>query len=122
MTNAQVKLLPEAVDDLRALDGSARKIVLGGINKLRTDPEQRGAPLGSHASGNLTGFRKLVVGNRAYRIVYRVHADGTVAVVWVIGQRADSEVYDAALARLAQYSGDPEKQAALRQLLEIAFE
>lgn len=122
MTDARVKLLPEAVDDLKALDGSARRIVLAGIAKLRTDPERRGAPLGSRASGNLTNFRKLVVGDRVYRIVYRVHGDGTVVVVWVIGNRSDNEVYDEARARLASYAGDKDKKAVLRQLLEIAFE
>ena len=84
MTDAVVKLLPEAVDDLRGLDGSAKKVVLAGIKELRTDPQLRGAPPGATSSGNLTGFRKLVVGDRSYRIVYRVHGDGTVAVVWVL--------------------------------------
>lgn len=121
MTDAVVKLLPEAVDDLRGLDGSAKKAVLAGIKKLRTDPQLRGAPLGATSSGNLTGFRKLVVGDRSYRIVYRVHGDGTVAVVWVIGKRSDSEVYDEATARLGDYAGDSEKRQALQQLLDTAF-
>ena len=121
MTDARVKLLPEAVDDLKALDGSARTIVLAGIKKLRTDPALRGEPLGSKSSGNLTGWRKLVVGNRTYRIVYQVHEDGTVAVVWVIGNRSDNEVYDEAMARLTRYAGSTVMRAALQHLIDLAW-
>ncbi len=121
MTTATVKLLPEAVDDLRELDGSARKIVAAGIEKLRTDPHLRGAPLGSQATSNLTGLRKLIVGNRTYRIVYRVHEDNTVVVLWVIGRRADNEVYELARARVTLYEADPAKKAVLEQILDTAF-
>lgn len=122
MTEAAVKLLPEAADDVRRLDGSARRLVAQGLNKLRTDPQLRGAPLGSRASGNLTGLRKLVVGNRTYRIVYDVRMDGTVVIVWVVGPRADSEVYEAAKTRIAQYEADPARRDVLAQILDTAFE
>lgn len=120
MSNSRVQLLPEAVEDLKELDGSARKVVAAGIEKLRTDPHLRGAPLGSNVTGNLTGLRKLVVGNRTYRIVYQVRADNTVVVVWVIGRRADSEVYEVAKARVALYSGDMARRAILQQILDAA--
>ena len=55
---------------------------------------------GSKLSGNLSGFRAVVVGDRAYRIVFRVQDDGRVCVVSVIGPRCDEEVYALALARL----------------------
>lgn len=120
MTNSRVQLLPEAVDDLKGLDGSARTIVAAGIEKLRTDPHLRGTALGSRLTGNLTGLRKLVVGNRTYRIVYQVRADNTVVVVWVIGRRADSEVYEVTKARIAHYADDMSKRAILQQLLDTA--
>jgi len=120
VTVARVQLLPEAVEDLKGLDGGARKIVAAGIEKLRTDPQLRGAPLGSNLTGNLTGLRKLVVGNRTYRIVYQVGGDNTLVIVWVIGKRADSEVYGDAKARLARYTADPVKRAILQQILDIA--
>lgn len=97
---ARVKLTEDARDDLADLDGSARVLVLKALVKLRDNPAQRGSPLGSRSTGNLTGFRKLVVGNRDYRIVYQVTPDGDVTVVWVIAKRADNEVYDMAVARL----------------------
>jgi mRNA interferase RelE/StbE len=73
-------------------------------------------PLGSE----LTTFRKLVVGNRQFRIVFRVDADGTVVVVWVIANQVDTESYDLAVARLALY-GDKEVVGRLKEVVEHAF-
>lgn len=61
---------------------------------LEADP-LAGEPL----LGSLIGYRKLVVGNRDWRIVWRAVTDqrGIVSVeiaeVWAVGARADSEVY-----------------------------
>jgi mRNA interferase RelE/StbE len=103
LTQARVRLTEEAREDLHDLDGAAQRIVAKGLVKLKTDPHLRGQPLGSRASGDLTTFRKLVVGNRTYRIVYRVEANNTVVVVWVIGKRADQEAYELAMARLRMH-------------------
>lgn len=119
---SNVKLIPEAKDDLLDLDRSTQVLVAKALKKLETDPEQRGAPLGSRKSGNLTNFRKLVVGNRAYRIIYRVESDGTIAVVWVIGKRADDECYAIAMSRLQLYSGNEELKEGLLNLLEKAWD
>jgi mRNA interferase RelE/StbE len=97
---AEVRLTEDAREDLHDLDGAARVLVLKGLKKLQTEPEKRGSPLGSELSGNLTTFRKLVVGDRDYRIVYRIDADGSVVVVWVIGRCSDDEVYHLAMSRL----------------------
>ncbi|MDN4474340.1 type II toxin-antitoxin system RelE/ParE family toxin [Demequina sp. SYSU T00192] len=119
---ATIVLTPEAQEDIRALDGSARKAVLNGLKKLKDSPEQRGAPLGSRASGNLTGLRKLVVGNRQYRIVFRVEADNSIVVVWVVGSRVDAECYDLAVARLEMHAHRPELRDMLQGLLDTAFD
>jgi mRNA interferase RelE/StbE len=118
---ARVRLLPEAADDVRALDGSARALVLKGMKKLEESPELRGAPLGSKANRqpDLTGFRKLVVGDRSYRIIYQVHVDGTVVIVWVVGARADDEVYRLARERVATYD-DPTRRALLTAILDAS--
>lgn len=100
---ARVELTTQAREDLIDLDGSQRTLVLKALKKLETSPEQRGEPLGNRATGDLTGFRKLVVGNKQIRIIYRVEGDGTICVVWVIGQRVDGECYDLAVARLQLY-------------------
>ena len=117
MTRARVVLTDEAKEDLRDLDGAARRLVVKGLRKLEQDPDQRGAPLGSKMGSSLAGLRKLVVGDRDYRIVYRVERDGTVVVIWVIGRRADAEVYDLAAARLKTY-GDRDLATELLGLLE----
>lgn len=118
---AVVTLTGEAMEDLRDLDGSARKIVAKGLKKLEDEPEKRGEPLGSAASGDLTTtIRKLAVGNRTYRIVYRVEPDGTVCVVWVIAERVDSVVYDLAVSRLKLYSERTDLAQELMQIIEKA--
>jgi mRNA interferase RelE/StbE len=118
---AKVRLLPEAADDVRALDGSARRLVLKALKKLEQSPELRGAPLGSkaNAQSDLMGYRKLVVGDRDYRVVYEVRSDGSVVVVWVVGARADAEVYAQARARAVAYS-DPAKRTLLQAILDAA--
>lgn len=117
---SRVKLTDDAKEDLRDLDGAARRLVVKALKKLESEPEKRGQPLGSKQKGNLTTFRKLVVGDRAYRIVYRVEHDGAVCVVWVIGQRADDEVYRLAVARLKMHS-DHGLASELSELVETTF-
>ncbi len=116
----RVLLTNEAREDLRDLDGSARKIVAKALKKLEDNPEQRGAPLASNAQGNLTTFRKLVVGDRPYRIVYRVEEDGSVCVVWVIATRTASIAYDLALSRLQLYSERNQLAKGLAEIIEAA--
>lgn len=101
MTKARVVLTEDAREDVRDLDGSARVLVLKGLKKLETDPELRGQPLGKRLEANLTGYRKLIVGDRGYRVVYRVTDRGTVCVVMVVAKRADDQVYELAKARLS---------------------
>lgn len=110
---AEVRLTEDAREDLHDLDGSARVIVLKGLKKLQRKPEKRGSPLGSRLSGNLMTFRKLVVGDRGYRIVYRVDPDGSVVVVWVIGQRSDDEVYHLAMSRLRLHPDEAAREFAV---------
>ncbi|MEV6336546.1 type II toxin-antitoxin system RelE/ParE family toxin [Nocardia vinacea] len=116
MGQVRVELLPEAIEDLEELDGSSRKMIFKALRKLEVDPEKRGGPLGS----GLTTFRKLVVGDRQFRIVYRVDSDGTVVVVWVIASRVDSQCYELAMARLVTYR-DREISGELRALLADLF-
>ena len=113
---ARVTLYPDAVEDIADLEGSERKQVFKALKKLEVGPHKRGAPLGS----GLTTFRKLVVGNRQIRIVYRVDANGDAAVVWVVATRVDSECYDLAMARLALFGGG-DTQTALTELVQEVF-
>jgi mRNA interferase RelE/StbE len=110
---AEVLLLRDAVEDFLSLDGSARLIVLNALRKLRDSPGQRGQPLGSSAGGNLTGYRRAVVGNRTYRIIFRVESNGDVAIVSVIAKRADDEVYKIALARVQLHEDEAVRSLAV---------
>ncbi len=109
-------LYPDAVEDIADLDGSEQRQVFKALHKLKTEPEKRGGPLGS----GLTTFRKLVVGNRQIRIVYRVEANGDATVVWVVASRTDNECYNLAMSRLALYTGEEAKKA-LGELVEEVF-
>jgi mRNA interferase RelE/StbE len=117
---ATVHLTDDAKEDLRDLDGSAKKLVFKALIKLEDQPDLRGQPLGSKKSGNLTGLRKLVVGDRDYRIVYRVEDNGDVCVVWVIGPRADDEVYEIAMARLKMQTEMPMRDEIVN-IVSLAF-
>jgi len=103
---AHLEFVDDAKADLMALEGSARKKILAKLVQLEAAPEM-GVPLGSRAKGNLTTFRKLVVGKNTYRILYKLGPNGGVVVVWVISGRADGECYDIALGRLAVYGDEP---------------
>ncbi|GGS12881.1 type II toxin-antitoxin system RelE family toxin [Actinokineospora fastidiosa] len=117
---ARVELTADAREDLRDLDGSTRKIVIKALKKLETEPDKRGEPLGGRRLGNLTTFRKLVVGDRDIRIVYRVEPDGTVVVVWVIGRRVDDECYELAVSRL-RMAADRSLAAMAEKMLHEAW-
>jgi mRNA interferase RelE/StbE len=92
---AEIAFLDAAIDDLRRLGPDVALKVLRRLVALAAEPLS-GRPLG----GELTGFRKLVVGRNTWRVVYRV-VDGAVVVceVWAVGRRAESEVYAEAAAR-----------------------
>ncbi|MDR7300612.1 type II toxin-antitoxin system RelE family toxin [Haloactinomyces albus] len=113
---SEVVLTDDAKEDLRELDGSARKLVLKALTKLKQAPEQRGASL----VGVLATFRKLVIGDRDYGIVYRVETDGTVVVGYVIGKRTDGEAYELARSRLALHHNQSAAQA-VTELLDRAY-
>lgn len=120
---ARVELTDDAREDLRDLDGSARKIVLKAIKKLEREP-LRGQPLGSRRSGNLTGFRKLVVGRNTYRIIYWAQEsaepdDAEIVVVWVIAERADNHAYELALGRLKAMARRDVATELERMLVEV---
>jgi mRNA interferase RelE/StbE len=96
---AEVTFTAAAIDDLRRIGPDAVPEVLKKV-LLLVDDAEAGYPLG----GELTGFRKLVVGRNTWRIVYRITEEKTVEVceVWAVGARADAEVYAEAAARINQ--------------------
>jgi len=117
-----VRLTDDAVGDLQLLFKADPQIVRWALKKmlqLERDP-QAGDPL----LGGLIGYRKITVGDRDWRIVWRVVQDEAgdflveVAEVWAVGYRKDSEVY-AEIQRRVTAAGTSPKTKALTQILQL---
>lgn len=117
-----VRLTSAAVDDLRDLFKADPQIVRWALKKmiqLERDPNS-GDPL----LGGLIGYRKITVGDRDWRVVWRVEQDEVgnylidVAEVWAVGYRKDSEVYTEIKQRIADAGSTP-KTKALSEVLEL---
>ena len=93
----RVELTEDAEADLEHLATSGMiKAFLAKLIKLEEDGVQVGRPLGR----GLTNWRKIVVGDRQWRIVFLTDSDETVATVWVMRDRDDEECYREAERRL----------------------
>lgn len=110
----KIEFTNEAIDDLRRLGPDVVPRILKKILLLETNAEA-GQPLG----GELTGYRKLVVGNNTWRVVYRVSA-GVVEIceIWAVGARADAEVYVQAAARVRAAAESSPGLLALAEVIE----
>jgi mRNA interferase RelE/StbE len=116
---ARIELTDDAKDDIRGLDRSVQARILRDLKKLEDSPSQRGAPLGSRKSGNLTGLRKLYIGPSSdYRAVFAADGD-TVAVVMVVAKRAEEECYQLAVARLRLLSDAKDKNEVTALLMSL---
>ena len=110
----RVELIEEAVEDLaRYADSGNVPLFLGKLLRLEEAGKDAGAPLGR----SLAGWRKIVVGNRNWRIVFRMNTDDTVATVWVIGDRDDDACYDEAVRRISAKAGDDAQAASLAAVM-----
>ena len=89
---------PRAKKDYQKLDGSQRKLVLAGVERLR----RRADEIGKHLHGGLAGCRALKWRRSGLRLVYRIGPEGLVEIVEIVanGKRAESEVYAEAASRL----------------------
>lgn len=102
-------------DDLRSIGRHDIPRILRKLTVLETDAFA-GAPLG----GELTGFRKLVVGRNTSRVVYRVRADGAavdICDVWAVGHRRNSEVYAEATRRVRLAASTRPELLSLAELM-----
>ena len=103
-----VEYLPEAVKDLRDLDGSQRQLVAKAIAKVSKNPLPDveggyGKPLTNKGGNNLSGFLKIKLKASDLRIVYQlVKVEGEM-LLFFIGARADEEVYNLAQKRIVKH-------------------
>lgn len=109
----EVTFTDAAIDDLRKIGPDAVPKVLKKVLLLLDSP-MAGYPLG----GELTGFRKLVVGRNTWRIVYRVVDEKTIEIceVWAVGARADAEIHAEATARVTSAA---EQRPEFRKLADV---
>ena len=97
----KVEFFPEAVKDFAALDGSVKKEAAKKIDALSENPFL-GKPLGNKFGIDLTGFYKLYISRKKYRIVYRIES-GEIEIVEIvgIGKRDKEEIYRLVMGRLS---------------------
>lgn len=100
-----IKYLPEAIADMKKLDGSQRKQVLKAIDKVSQNPLPSsegglGKPLGNKNGNNLTGLLKIKLLHAGIRVVYDLIRDEHGMRIIIVGIRADNEVYELAEKRL----------------------
>ena len=103
----KVKYLPEADDDLQALDNSVKAQVIKGIRKVSENPcypNGYGKPLGNFAGSNLAGLYKIKFKKLGIRVVYALQKmEGKMTII-VISARTDNLVYHE--AELRRYKHD----------------
>lgn len=117
-----MRLTDGAIEDLGMLFKADPQIVRRAFKRmiqLESDPNA-GEPL----LGGLIGYRKITVGDRDWRVVWRVTEDEAggllveVAEVWAVGYRKDGEVYDEIRHRVAQAGTSPATKA-LSEVLDL---
>lgn len=103
--NWEIKYLPEAVRDLKKLDGSQRVLVARAIKKVSANPLPAseggyGKPLGNKGGNNLTNLLKIKLRGPGIRVVYELVRTETSMLIVVVGAREDDEVYEIASKRV----------------------
>jgi mRNA interferase RelE/StbE len=96
----RIEFIPDAEKDFDILDGSVRKEVAKKIDALAENPFL-GKPLGKKFGVDLTGFYRLYVGKKKYRIVYRLIGKQIEVIEIVgIGKRDKEAIYKLVTRRL----------------------
>ena len=100
----ELSFLPEAREDLHALDGSQRIRVVKAIAKVQSNPLPSseggyGKPLGNKRLSQLSGLMKVKLKSDGIRIVYKLERIEHAMRIVVIGVRSDDAVYREAQKR-----------------------
>ena len=103
-----ITYLPEALDDLRRLDGSQRILVRKAIQKMAANPLPEneggyGKLLGNKNNTNLSGFLKIKLRGAGLRIVYKLIKIEDRVIIIIIGTREDAEAYESAYKRIQKH-------------------
>jgi mRNA interferase RelE/StbE len=113
--SVRVELIDEVIVDLADLaeSGNLRQF-FKKLLEIEANGSQAGEPLGR----DLVGWRKITVGNRNWRIIFRVDKDETVATICVIGDREDAACYEEAQRR-AQQAKDADATSLAASMIEL---
>lgn len=98
----EIRYLPEAEDDLAALNRSVRPEIVKGIRKVAQNPgypDGYGKPLGNFAGSKLAGLYKIKFKKAGLRVVYALQKQEEKMIIVIISARADDLVYSEAEKR-----------------------
>lgn len=100
-----IKFYDEAIKDMESLDGSTKKEVLKGIQKVSQNPLPNteggyGKPLGNHLGAHLTGCLKIKFRKSGLRVVYFLERSEESMNIIIVSIRNDDYVYKQAERRL----------------------
>lgn len=113
--SVRVELIDDAIADLAKLAESGKlKLFFKKLVEIEAQGSRAGEPLGR----DLVGWRKLTVGNRDWRIVFRVDRPETVATICVIGDRDDGACYEEARRR-AETVADSDAASLAESMMEL---
>lgn len=113
--SVRVELIDDAIADLAKHTESGKlKPFLKKLLEIEAKGAQAGEPLGR----DLVGWRKLTVGNRDWRIVFRIDKAETVATICVIGDRDDGACYEEAKKR-ADHVADDDAASLAESMMEL---
>jgi mRNA interferase RelE/StbE len=97
-----IQFIPEAVKDYKSLDGNIKLLVNGKIDKLKENPFL-GEELGNRNNINLSGYYKIYIDKKKYRIVYRiVKNEIEIIEIWGIGKRDKMKIYKDVKKRISK--------------------
>ena len=92
-----VQLIQPAIEDLQRLSRKNKELLRQVLKKILLIERN---PLAGHPLlGGFIGWRKLTVGDRHWRIIWRTYTDNSgsviveIAEIWAIGARADPKIY-----------------------------
>jgi len=90
----QIEFIKDAIQDYKELDGSIKKSINKKLEELAENPFL-GEKLGHKFNIDLTGFLKIYIHGKKYRIVYRLISPEKVEIIeiWGIGKREKEEIY-----------------------------
>jgi mRNA-degrading endonuclease RelE of RelBE toxin-antitoxin system len=116
VSSGQLELISYAADDFRYItkkNSSLKKLILVKLLAIESEPALMGQPL----TGSLADMRKIKVGDRIWRIVWKVLKKNS--QVWGIGKRDHSEIYKEVERRINILGSNPETLPLANLLLQL---